>query len=366
MPTLMIAGRPLEEYLTSPGQNNFQLVRLLAASMVVETHSHILFYDDSRIAYLNQPFHLSFLGLPAFFFLSGLLVTQSFFKSSSSKNFLWKRFLRIYPAAWFCLLTTAFIMGPAVTTLPLKDYFSSPQLYRLLVSLSLFHTNLYLPGVFTHSVLGTSSTNASLWTISLELKLYLALTFAGPVIKKIPAAKHLLLPVIVSAVAFYGWKNPSIPSAVKPWCTYGVQFLSGVACYLYRDKIIIRPFLILLLPFLFFLSFRLHIYFYTAYLLIPATVILSGTFAVTQLHRITPAPDLSYGIYIFAFPIQQLIANYILPSGPIQFFLLSMAAIIPVAIISWYGIEKRALGLKNRVSRRHPLLSRRKIPRQEL
>lgn len=345
---LNIPGRPLQEILVSSGQNNFSLLRLIAATMVVETHSHILLYDNSSTAYFQQQFHFSFLGLPSFFFLSGLLVTQSLHQSTSWKTFLWKRFLRIYPGAWFSLLTTAFILGPAVSTLPLKSYFLSSKLYSFLISLSLVHTNLHLPGVFEHSVIGTSSVNSSLWTISMELKLYLMLVLTGYAIRKFPAARQALLFLIIFAIWFYGQELDSIPAGLRPWFTYGVQFLSGVLCYLYKDRIVVRPILLFVMPILFMVSLRLNIFFYTAYLLIPSTVILFGGFAVTFLQKITPRADLSYGIYIFAFPVQQVIANYIHPSNWLSFFLLSMTATLPLAIVSWYAIEKKALRLKSR------------------
>src|SRR5690348_2467458 len=111
----MIRGRPLADLIASGRQNNFQLLRLIAAVMVVEAHSHYLLYDDSKEAYYNQPFHISYLGLPSFFFLSGLLVTQSLYHSASWKRFLWKRILRIYPAACLSVLAAALIMGPIIT-----------------------------------------------------------------------------------------------------------------------------------------------------------------------------------------------------------------------------------------------------------
>ena len=340
----MTRGRTLGEYIASDNQNNFRLLRLIAAAMVVETHSHLLIYDKTSSAYFSQSFHLSFLGLPSFFFLSGLLVTQSLYHSSSWKNFLWKRVLRIYPAACFSVLATALIMGPLITTLPLKDYFLSPLFYRYLASCTLLHTSFLLPGVFTHSLLGTPSVNSSLWTVSMELKLYLGLLLTAPI--SITWKKRGLPLLIIAAMTCYFWKKNDIPTPFLPWFTYGVQFLSGALCYLYKDKIIIPRYGILLLPLLFFLSLKLKIYFYTAYLLIPALVIFTGACAVTQVKRITPKPDLSYGIYVFAFPVQQLVANYLHPAGPFQLFILSMVAVAPLAILSWYGVEKKALRAK--------------------
>src|SRR5215470_4954746 len=124
-------GIALKERIENDQLNNFRLIRLIAALLVVETHSHIL--KERQIDVIPyETFRFTFLGLPSFFFLSGLLVSQSLFKSSSWKNFLWKRVLRVYPAACLAVLCCALLMGPLVTEYDLKDYFSSPVLYRYL------------------------------------------------------------------------------------------------------------------------------------------------------------------------------------------------------------------------------------------
>jgi len=336
--------RPLASVIDSDKHNNFRLLRLIAAAMVVETHSHLILPGDRD--YFTH-FHISFLGLPSFFFLSGLLVAQSLYHSSSWKSFLWKRVLRIYPAACFSLLTCALIIGPLVTSFSMTDYFSSAQLYHFLSSCSLFHTFLLLPGVFTHSVLGTPSVNSSLWTVSMELKLYIGVLLTWP----IPAAwkRWVLPPLIIALILYSTWPGQQLPGYLQPWMTYGVQFLTGALCFHFRDHIIIHPVTVFLLPPLIFLSLWLHIWLYTAYLLIPALVICTGAFAVRYIKRITPKPDLSYGVYVFAFPIQQCVANYLHPQSPLQFFILSMMAVCPMALLSWYVVEKNALRLKGLV-----------------
>jgi peptidoglycan/LPS O-acetylase OafA/YrhL len=339
----LLTKRRLGDHLEDPRRNNFGLIRLAAALLVMETHSHGLSGDDPDRYYAS--FHASFLGLPTFFFLSGLLVTQSLYKSTSWKNFCWKRLLRIYPAPCFAILVTAFIIGPLVTTDTLRDYFTSPILYRYLEGCSLIHINFLLPGVFTHSALGTDSVNASLWTIALELKLYMGLLIGWLV--KVPGKRILLLfGILALIIASRFIKNGTTGRLLNP---YSIQFLTGVLCYLYKDKLVSRGYWLLLLPLAFFLGNRLNIALYTAYLLIPALVIFTATHGVSLLRRITPKADLSYGIYVFAFPVQQLVANYLHPASPFILFVLSVIAVLPLAILSWFGVEKKALQLKGMV-----------------
>lgn len=341
----LYTGKPLSEHIEDRSLNNFGLIRLLAAFMVMESHSHLLARQDG---YYLRTFHLSYLGLPSFFFLSGILVTQSLYNSSSWKNFCWRRFLRIYPGATVAILVTALLIGPAVTTNNLIDYFSSPILYQYLESCTLLHINFILPGVFKNSVLQTDSVNASLWTVSLELKLYAGLLVAWML--KWPGKRIVLLTLIAALIpAFFLLKGGAWEQRTLPYLTYGVQFLSGVACYLYRDKIILRGYWLFILPAAFALSCRLHILSLTAYFLIPAGILFFATRGLTWTKKITPGADLSYGIYLYAFPIEQLTANYLHPASPlILFFTTALTTLIP-ATLSWYAVEKRALRLKHKV-----------------
>jgi peptidoglycan/LPS O-acetylase OafA/YrhL len=337
--------KPLGEHIEDHRLNNFGLIRLLAAFLVMETHSHLLSRQDG---YYLHAYHISYLGLPSFFFLSGLLVTQSLYRSSSWKNFCWRRFLRVYPGAIAAILITALLIGPIVTTSSLGDYFSSPVLYQYLESCSLIHINFLLPGVFKDSVLKTASVNASLWTVSLEIKLYIALLIAWML--KWPGRRiGLLILIAILISASFLIKKDAFGHMALPYLTYGVQFLSGVLCYLYRDKILIRGYWLIILPLAFALSGWLHIYSLTAYLLIPALVLFTATYGLTWTKKITPKADLSYGIYLYAFPVQQLVANYLHPASPLILFLTTALATLIPATLSWYVVEKRALRLKRRI-----------------
>ncbi len=196
----------------------------------------------------------------------------------------------------------------------------------------------------------------------MEIKLYTGLLITWLI--KIPGKRKILVALITILITIncistnYEIGNiidnstglTRVFSTLKPYLSYGVLFLAGVLCNLYKDRIVIRGYWLFLLPLAFVASLWLNIFFYTSYILVPALVLFTATNGSAFLKKITPKADLSYGIYVFAFPVEQLVANYLHPAGPFPLFLYSVAAVLPLAILSWFGVEKKALALKKRVA----------------
>ncbi|HXB42818.1 MAG TPA: acyltransferase [Puia sp.] len=350
-------GTRLQDHLQNDHQNNFTLIRLIAALIVVKEHSFSGTTPSAAGSVMNV-LHINAFGLPSFFFISGLLVSQSLEFSSSWRNFLWKRFLRLYPAACLSIVFCAFILGPIVTTWSMKDYFSSHLFYQFLSTCFLIQVKYQLPGVFENSLLGHSSVNSSLWTICLELKLYLGLLFFW--LLKIPGKKYLLfLLILVLLIAgqvfpdktdlvIYNLIGKHINIFGEFTCT--MVFLTGVLTNMYKQKIFIRNYWLIPILILDIFFVKFHDLGMLAFILIPAINIFVATKGLRLLKKITPRADLSYGIYVFAFPFQQVVANYLFPTNTWTFFLLTVLIVLPFALFSWYLVEKKALGLKGLVT----------------
>ena len=108
--------------------NNFDFLRFISALFVIISHSYALTgNDDKELLMLisRHTYHFSSLGLICFFVISGYLVSQSLFRSSSILNYAWKRFLRIVPGLCGVVLFSMFLIGPIFTVLSLPDYFLS-------------------------------------------------------------------------------------------------------------------------------------------------------------------------------------------------------------------------------------------------
>jgi peptidoglycan/LPS O-acetylase OafA/YrhL len=117
------------------GANNFDILRLIAALAVIAGHAYAIAPQPPLQDGIAQILHFDYsrsLAVKFFFFLSGLLVTNSIISNSNPFQFLTKRAFRIFPALFVCLLIAVFIIGPMYTTLPLKQYFSAADTWNYL------------------------------------------------------------------------------------------------------------------------------------------------------------------------------------------------------------------------------------------
>ncbi|WGV19182.1 acyltransferase family protein [Pseudomonas putida] len=170
------------DVMTGRGRdNNFLIIRLLAATAVVVGHSFALSYLEclgctDPALLLGMPVPVHSLGVEVFFMVSGFLIAASG-ERNSARDFYLARALRILPGLLVCLLLMAFVLGPVVTSLPLAEYFAKGQVYKYVYSPLLIFKDaqFVLPGVnFTPRFHGVS-VNGSLWTIPLEMRMYLVL-----------------------------------------------------------------------------------------------------------------------------------------------------------------------------------------------
>ena len=151
--------------------NSFDLLRVLAAVAVI--FHHVAPLSGRPIVRL---FSTDFgeLGVGVFFVISGYLVTASWRRTPALWPFLKKRLLRIEPALAVSLAVTALVFGAYATSLPLADYFRTPQVWLYVARNALLYPVTYdLPGVFAHNPLPLQ-VNGSLWTLRLEFTCYLA------------------------------------------------------------------------------------------------------------------------------------------------------------------------------------------------
>jgi peptidoglycan/LPS O-acetylase OafA/YrhL len=347
-----VLNRDLTTCLGDKSRNNFTLIRLVSAGMVILSHSSPL--SDPIYRLTDGNLYSSNIALPVFFFLSGLLVSQSLDQSRSWTNFLWRRFLRLYPAACFAILLCAFVVGPLVTSLPLRSYFSSPTLYGYASGCLLVRVYYLLPGVFDHSPIGPE-VNSSLWTLSLELKLYLVLFLLGFVRNRKLWLILLLTTMAVLFICntfFYQPVQQSLQRLLGPgfqllpYSYFSIYFLIGMLFYRYRHRLTVTPLWLIGSLLICLLGAYSHCWQESLLLAIPFLTCFFAVYGTSAGHLLTPKADLSYGIYVWGYPIEQLVINYLHPNKEIFVFFWTILLVLPPAFFSWYAIERPALNLK--------------------
>jgi peptidoglycan/LPS O-acetylase OafA/YrhL len=331
-------------------KNNFGLLRLLAAYFVLISHSFaVLQIPDKQPAlwYNNKNIIFSGVGLSIFFTISGFLVTQSLFASASLKHYLWKRLLRIFPALIAANLV-CIIIGCFITSLSTNDYlFKRGTWTYLLKNSTLISNQFYLPGVFAN--LKDHTVNASLWTILIEVEFYLVLCFGAYfiVIKK---WLYLSCFVLFEALRIYMTVLNDIHVRgldLYAIFTFGTYFYLGSLFFVFKDIIRFKWFyanilmaIALATVYTFLEAITISIFFAYCFIIIGTSK------AIVNLRGY----DLSYGIYLYAFPIQQIVVSYFGYSiNPWLHIAISALLATISGFLSWNFIEKPFLRKKAKV-----------------
>jgi peptidoglycan/LPS O-acetylase OafA/YrhL len=335
--------------------NNFNLIRFLAATLVILSHSYSLTGLDDPLQKYGET--LGLLAVDVFFITSGFLVTGSLFQRKSVISFVTARILRIYPALIAAVLFCVFVIGTAYTRLPISLYFSDNGIYRFL-----FHNmtllgklEFNLPGVFENNPL-KNAVNGSLWTLPVEVRLYASLTILSGFfyIKKIKQSERFIKYAILSCCA--------ISTALFIYyyefsCyTYGTlrcvsMFFIGAACWVLRHRIIIShtiSLFLLALPPLFLWDIK--VFFILLHLVTWYFVLYAAYAPDSFIRRFNLFGDYSYGLYIYAMPIQQSLAQSYSGINNVKMFLFSFLLTLFLAVISWHLIERPMLQKKTNLS----------------
>lgn len=338
--------------------NNFDIVRLVAALSVVFSHSFLIAEGSEA----SEPFVwltgnqciLGLVGVFVFFVISGYLVTESFCRQRAPGRFALRRALRIYPGLAVNVLVCGLLVGPFLTALPLADYFRAAGLRSFIgKALTLNPGALHVPGVvFSENSVG-SLVNGSLWTLRYEAMMYAMVLLLGVMRLLHLRVAVALVGVGVAAVYFENALTPF--GDIGEWAWLVGFFASGMVIYFLRDRLVFDWWFALL-------AFAALVLFTWAGALIMLFPLAGGYLVISLAQRYDRwldysrfTGDLSYGVYIYGWPAEQLVMR--LSGGHAtwwQVFLGALAITLPAAWLSWHGIEKWALrwGRRSPVPRR--------------
>ncbi len=334
--------------------NNFDLIRIIFAWFVIVSHSYVLngVGESDPLGQLTSNYLiLSFIGVKGFFVISGYLILQSLTRSKSVIDYLVKRILRIFPGLIVVLLATllvVYFMYPS-TNLP---YLFNPAIYKYFIgNVLLFTPHFYIPGVFEQ--LPSKAINGSLWTIEFEFFFYIVLLLLFPIKKNLKALRWTLVGLMALFTIgnlFYPSELLSIKKPIPLDLVFdlGIYFITGsfFACINWRNwsfsKYLFIGSIVLLLTMVILKVDRAWLF-----TCLPFVILYIGQMkskAANWVHQ--KLGDPSYGIYLYAFPIQQLIVYYCKPST-FELFLYASIAAFAFGILSWKWVEKKALTLKH-------------------
>jgi peptidoglycan/LPS O-acetylase OafA/YrhL len=329
--------------------NNFNLLRLVAALFVLISHSFGILdrgLEQPGLWYDNKHLILSDVGLYIFFTISGFLVTQSLFNSDSLKHYFWKRFLRIMPALVTVNLA-CITMGAFITSLAPKSYLVNPQTWTYFIKNTTLVINQFsLPGVF--SSLKDQSVNASLWTILIEAACYVVLRLGAYFIV---IRKWLFLAcfVLFQACGVYLQFHPIYLGHldVDIYFLYGTYFYLGSLFYVFKDDVAFKWFYANILMAIALVTVYTFLQPITEAIFFAYCFLIIGTRkAVINFKNY----DLSYGLYLYAFPIQQLVLLWFGYNINVWLhILLSTFFSLFFAFLSWKFVEKPFLKMKNKI-----------------
>lgn len=337
--------------------NNLNAIRLVAALLVIVDHAFPLEGVEHFLA-PRLGFTIGKLCVATFFFISGILITQSWMNDPNLGRFIAKRVLRIFPGLIIAIAVCTFVVGPLFTTLNLHDYFTNKLTYDYFFNnLTLYRQRYLLPKVFETN-LYPGAVNGSLWTLPLEISAYILVLFFG--VTKLLKNKFVILGTTFALVY-----------VIMRWFPVGkwldglfilmprglfIEFLFifalGALAYLFREKIVLNNFAAAVSLAMFLLTLGTTqsswgLYFGWSYFILTVGY---SNWKICQ--WVTKPGDLSYGIYIYAFPIQQIVSKYLLEShnnhSPWLNVIISMIVVYPISYLSWRFIEKPALKLRPR------------------
>src|SRR6266446_9168661 len=353
-------------------QNNFDTLRLIAAISVIFSHSFLITEGTQNNEWLilltgNQSI-LGLTGVFVFFAISGFLVTQSFEQTARPLHFLAKRALRIFPGLFIVTLLSAFVLGPLVTTLPLGTYLSRPEPYQYVLGNTLLDQTVHeLPGVrFVDNPVGLEI-NGSLWTLRCEFVMYLMVLVLG-VLRLLTLRVGLLLLAfgmvclhfnMLDELEKWGW----FFQVLSGWGWLVGFFAAGMILYKARHTRIFDGRIALLALAGLALSIPLRQFI----LLFPLFgCYLALWLALSARLPVIPAArfgDLSYGLYIYGWPVEEGVMWLTGGGAPWwQLFLIALPAASAIAFLSWHLIERPMLRLKpgsRRVTARYASVAQR-------
>ena len=343
--------------MTSVHDNNFDALRFFGALLVLWGHTFTL---TGGVPPATLAMSLNTLGVKIFFVISGFLIAKSWRSDPSVVRFAQRRALRVFPALIGVVLFSALIIGPLFTDLPLDQYFRHPHFWSYFQNIAL-RIHYALPAVFTDTPI-PHAVNGSLWTLPVEIVAYMAVPIVLSVtalLRRIPmSVAALLLSVTGAIIALDIWGRFQPVETQASWTVYATNWLVSLQLVSYffiglciavlrLERFMTYWMALALIVLAVVIPWRGMWAFLPAFFVIPVAVLaFSLSPRIALFDPLSRYGDLSYGLYLYAYPVQQAVSSVTGITHPTAHFALSAAITLVLAAGSWHLIEKQALKLK--------------------
>jgi peptidoglycan/LPS O-acetylase OafA/YrhL len=335
---------PLGERL-STRDNNLNLIRFVAATAVLVSHAWPIALGNGTAEPLEHMLghSLGYIAVMVFFVASGFLITASFDRRRSLADFLRARAARLMPGLAVSMLVVALIAGPMVTDLPPASYLADPQTWTFLVrNITLVKPQYDLPGVFTTNPF--PKVEGSIWTLAYEVACYggvVGFGALGLIARRGPGTAVLVAWLLCAAGAKAA--GVTLFYQADQLLLLSQPFAFGMLAYLWRDRLPVHPALLIVLAVAAAMTRTTPLYSALLILTIAYATLFLAAWPGGAIRAYNRLGDVSYGIYIYAFPVQGLAVWWFGPQSPALNILISFPLTLAVAILSWRLVEKPAL-----------------------
>lgn len=339
------------------GFDNFGFIRLALSVFVVVSHTvsiGLTGLASTEPGYAWTGLTLGEHSVNCFFAISGFLIAMSWDRRPNAVFFATSRFLRLVPGLVAAVVISTFVIGAAMTSLPLSAYLRSGETWQfLLETIFRLKSTGTLPGVFEdnplHIVLGT------VWSLKYEIGCYFGLFVLG-------VTGLLLRPRVILAVALiFGLGLLAIDIlalkvSASQFTAFRLRFIFALAAalYVWRERVPVSlP--MALMAFLLALALQRTPLYHAALYATETYLVLCLAIAPGLSSPKLELPfDFSYGIYLYGLPVQQALTALFHPQNPYMLLPPALMVTTVFAAFSWYCIEKPTMSLKKRVLARSP------------
>lgn len=343
--------------ILDPQSNSFTLARLVAASAVIVSHGFEIAVGREAPQPLSglSPFNLGQHAVNVFFVLSGLTLAQSLATKPDLGRFLVARLLRIVPGLLAYGLVLCFFAGPLLSSRPLGLYFSSAETYLYSLDVMFRYADAAPPPGLFNEVPVAGVVNEPLWTIRYEIIAYIGLGmlaafgfFPNPVGVAFASLGVIAAFATTEAIPAIVDEAPFVGSLTR----FGLCFMTGVAAYSVRHRIVLSHVLLLAGAGAIWVLNDTSLARGASILFVAYMVFVLASWRWGVVGDWTRKHDISYGTYLYGWPIQQTLM--VLSPGMSAISNIAMGLVIaPIAgLISWMLVERPALAIKSQ--RRSP------------